>query len=362
MIGLLELFVLSLFVMLMILLSWASIAMPKERWQFIATVPQKKRFSGAWDAMNFTWYGALTALAFVLSCALVVIMTGAIKLKIEVVMLTLAALVALSLWSARMVAQWVEKIPGTHTIGGAVFVVVLLAPWVIQAVSTSLNLALDFPTLSKHQMLGLISALAIAYAYGEGIGRIACISFGCCWGKRVDQLKGWQRSLFNRFHFVFDGHTKKIAYASQMAGVPVIPIQAMTAAVHFIVGSVGLWLFLKGHFGAALIFTMSVTQLWRFGSEFLRADYRGKGRVTIYQWMALACVLICLSYVWLFQMTVETAPLNMQSVVSHPDLLLGLKALWSPGEMIALQVMGLVIFRLTGKSSVTRGSLRLSVV
>jgi Prolipoprotein diacylglyceryl transferase len=282
--------------------------------------------------------------------------------KIEVVMFTLAVLVALSLWSARIVAQWVEKIRGTHTIGGAVFVVVLLAPWIIQAVSASLNFALGFPTISKNETLALISALAVAYAYGEGIGRIACISFGCCWGKRVDQLKGWQRSLFNRFHFVFDGHTKKIAYASQMAGVPVIPIQAITAAIHFIVGSVGLWLFLKGHFGAALIVTMSVTQLWRFGSEFLRADYRGQGRVTIYQWMALACVLICLSYVWLFQMPSESAALNGKSVVSYPDLLLGLKALWSPGEMIALQVMGLLIFRLTGKSSVTRGSLRLSVV
>jgi cbb3-type cytochrome oxidase subunit 1 len=79
MIALPDLFVLSLLVLLMILLSWASLAMPKERWQFIATVPQEKRFSGVWDALNFTWYGALTALAFMLSCALVVVMTGKSK-------------------------------------------------------------------------------------------------------------------------------------------------------------------------------------------------------------------------------------------------------------------------------------------
>jgi prolipoprotein diacylglyceryltransferase len=357
MIGLLELFVLGLFFLLMTLLSWASLAMPKERWQFIATVPQEKRFGGAWDALNFTWYGALTAFAFVVSCTLVIIMTGSIKMPIEVVMLTLATLIGLSLWSARAVAQWVEKISGTHTIGGAVFVVVLLAPWVIQGVSYLLSIILAYPPISRPQTLVLVSALAVAYAYGEGLGRIACISFGCCWGKRVDQLKGWQRWLFNRFHFVFHGHTKKIAYASQMAGVPVIPIQAITAAIHFTIGSFGLWLFLNGRYGAALIATMSVTQLWRFGSEFLRADYRGLGRVTAYQWMALVCVILCLFYAWLLQQ-----PGDAGKPLPKPDLLLGLMSLWSPGQMIALQLMGLLIFRLTGKSSVTRGSLRLSVV
>jgi Prolipoprotein diacylglyceryl transferase len=357
MIGLLELFVFALFFLLMVLLSWASLGMPKERWQFIATVPQEKQFSGVGDALNFTWYGALTALAFVVSCALVIIMTGSIRISIEAVMLTLAFLIAVSLWSARAVAQWVEKIPGTHTIGGAVFVVVLLAPCVIHGVSALLHASLAYPPISTGQILALMSALAVAYAYGEGLGRIACISFGCCWGKRVDQLKGWQRWLFNRFHFVFQGHTKKIAYASQMAGVPVIPIQAITAAIHFVVGSIGLWLFLTGRFGAALIVTMSVTQLWRFGSEFLRADYRGSGRVTVYQWMALACVLLSLGYVWVLQTPADLLKLDVK-----PDLLLGLKALWSPSQMIALQLMGLLIFRLTGKSSVTRGSLRLSVV
>jgi hypothetical protein len=30
-----------------------------------------------------------------------------------------------------------------------------------------------------------------------------------------------------------------------------------------------------------------VTQVWRFLSEFLRADYRGSGRISAYQVMAL---------------------------------------------------------------------------
>jgi len=33
-------------------------------------------------------------------------------------------------------------------------------------------------------------------------------------------------------HFTFHGKTKKIAYASQMEGIKVVPIQAITAIVY----------------------------------------------------------------------------------------------------------------------------------
>jgi Prolipoprotein diacylglyceryl transferase len=350
-----EIVVIAIFLCLMLLLAWAFRALPAERWQFLATVPRKKMLDGHWDALNFTWYGALTAFAFTFSCVLVVVMTAALGIQSEVVFVSLLLLIGLSLWSARAVAQWVERLPGTHTIGGAVFVLVLLAPIVIPTVSAALSVVYGIPFQGVQQLLPMLAALAVAYAYGEGIGRIACISFGCCWGKRVDQLAGWQRKLFGRFHFVFDGRTKKIAYASQMEGVPVIPIQAITAAVYFLIGSIGLWLYLHALPRAALVLAMAGTQLWRFASEFMRADFRGVGRITIYQWMALACVALSCAYAVLL-------PDQGSATLKYPDLQQGFKALWTIGWLISFQIIGIAIFAITGRSSVTRSSLSLRVL
>ena len=33
----------------------------------------------------------------------------------------------------------------------------------------------------------VLAALAIGYILGEGLGRLACLSFGCCYGKPLDQ-------------------------------------------------------------------------------------------------------------------------------------------------------------------------------
>ena len=41
----------------------------------------------------------------------------------------------------------------------------------------------------------------------------------------------------------------------------------------------------------AFVITIAVTQLWRLYSETLRADYRGGGEVSVYQWMAVAGVV-----------------------------------------------------------------------
>jgi hypothetical protein len=73
-----------------------------------------------------------------------------------------------------------------------------------------------------------------------------------------------------------------------MNGVPLVPIQAITAVVLVAVSLVGQALYLRSHFKTALILAMVTTQLWRCFSETLRADYRGGGRLSAYQLMALA--------------------------------------------------------------------------
>ena len=133
-----------------------------------------------------------------------------------------------------------------------------------------------------------MAALAAAYALGEGIGRLACISFGCCYGKPMDEVHPLLRRLFAGRAFVFTGATKKIAYADGLQGREIFPVQAVTATIYCAAALIGVYLFLKGYFRAAFLVPLLATQLWRFVSEFARADYRGRGRISAYQKMALA--------------------------------------------------------------------------
>ena len=63
-------------------------------------------------------------------------------------------------------------------------------------------------------LLPVMASLAIAYLIGEGIGRLACISFRCCYGKPVSEMGTLSQRIFSRFSVSFHGDTKKIVYAS----------------------------------------------------------------------------------------------------------------------------------------------------
>jgi hypothetical protein len=86
-----------------------------------------------------------------------------------------------------------------------------------------------------------------------------------------------------------------------------------------------------------------VTQGWRVAAEFLRADFRGAGRLTAYQGMGLSAIPYALALVaWL--------PADPGGLPVIND---GLAALWAPGLLLALQGLWLLIFFLTGRSAVT---------
>jgi Prolipoprotein diacylglyceryl transferase len=346
---LLEFFTIGLFVALNYLLRWACKTLPKEQWQFFAAVPRRKRSDGFWEARNFTWYGALTSLAFLLAGGLIVIMTSSVGVKVEFVLLATVLLSLISLFAARWVAQIVERIPNTHTVGGAVFVIALAIPvvlWLGSSISVYFGLEKVIGNLRPSDTLAVIAAIAIAYTYGEGVGRIACISFGCCYGKRVDNLTGVWYQIFSRMNFVFHGATKKISYAAALEGIAVVPIQAITAWIHIFTGSVGFWLFMKGQIAASLLFVLVVSQGWRFLSEFMRTDFRGAGRITAYQWMSLATIALALFYVELFRSSL--------AIPNLPSFVEGMKGIWAPGPLVVLQLLAAYVFVVTGKSSVTR--------
>ncbi|MFH1060124.1 MAG: prolipoprotein diacylglyceryl transferase, partial [Pseudomonadota bacterium] len=84
---------------------------------------------------------------------------------------------------------------------------------------------------------------------------------------------------------------------------------------------------------------------------FLRADFRGDGRFSAYQYMALAAALWLGLLAWLL----PAAPAAM------PDLALGAAALWAPGPLVLIQGTWLVAFVYFGRSRVTTSRLSFSV-
>ena len=76
-------------------------------------------------------------------------------------------------------------------------------------------------------------------------------------------MKPMTRRFFRKIAFVFEGKTKKIAYASGLDGQHMFPIQGLTALVYVVTGLVGLYLFLESYFTGSLLVTALMTQGWR---------------------------------------------------------------------------------------------------
>lgn len=338
------LFILLLALGCALLLGWGFRALPRERWQMLATLPLRRDAIGNWQGLNLTWYGLLTANAYLAAVTLLLVLLGAVGTALPSILLLAALLLGLCVPASSLVARVVEGKAHTFTVGGAVFVGLLAAPWLITLVNHLAGAEL-IPALPA------LAAIGVAYALGEGLGRLACISFGCCYGRPLEQCRPLVRRLFGRWHFTFAGSTKKIAYASGLDGIRVVPIQGVTAVLYCATALLGTWLFLGGAYAPAFLLTTLVTQFWRVSSETLRADYRGQGRISAYQVMGLLGVPYALLTAWLFAAATTTAP----------DLAAGLASLWNPVVLLALQGLWLGLFLFTGRSSVTGAMLSFHV-
>jgi len=329
------------------ILRWAYRTLPEEGWQMLATLPLHKDASGRWVGVNLTYYGLITASAALLGVATFLVLMGAIHVPLPAALAAVAAVMLACIPAASLVAQVVEKKQHTFSVGGAVAVGLLVAPGAVLL----MNHVAGGEGLAS-PMVPTVAAMGIAYVLGEGFGRLACISFGCCYGKPLSEVAPRLRRLFERFHFAFQGETKKIAYASGLEGIKVVPIQVITAAVHFVIGLGGMLLFLESWYTAALSVTIVLSQLWRALSETLRADHRGGGPIfSTYQKLALAGAAY----------GVAAVPLFPPSGNIHADLAAGLATLWDPTVIVVLQVIWLGLFVHTGWSMVTGSSLTFHV-
>ncbi|MBO0863317.1 MAG: prolipoprotein diacylglyceryl transferase [Chloracidobacterium sp.] len=335
-----ELFLTILAALFAALFAWAFRALPQERWQFLAVMPVGKNTAGEWQGLNLTYYGFFQATSNGLGAVIGFALLGAIGIQASAVFALIFMMFALGWPAARIIARVVEKKAHTFTVGGAVFAGALMAPWIIQLLNATRARALG----GEIPLVPSLAALSVAYAYGEALGRLACISFGCCYGKSLDQLSPRMRRLFKSFSFTFAGATKKVAYEGRLEGAPVAPIQAITAVVFTIIALAGAYLFLKSYFTASLLFTSVGAQLWRFLSEKLRADHRGAAqKISAYQVMALLMGPYAFAVVLLFP----------NGWTGAPELAAGLGLLWNPAVLLFCQALWLVIFFITGRSMVT---------
>ncbi|MBI9078003.1 MAG: prolipoprotein diacylglyceryl transferase [Desulfatibacillum sp.] len=340
-------FILGLALLLAVVLAWGFKNLPGASWQFVAAVPGDRDSLGkGWTSTNFTYYGLIIACSGAFSVALAVFLLGAASVPVWSSLAVTLILLAVCIPASRILARIVEKKKHTFTVGGALFLGILFMPWIVW------SLKMLAGEESGIEILPVCAAMAIAYGFGEGLGRLACISFGCCYGKPMSQVHPIiQRLLMGRC-FVFSGETKKICYASGLDGQKVMPVQAMTATLYCASALLSTFLFLRGHFGASLLQVLMVTQVWRILSEMLRDDYRGEGKFSVYQVMMVITILY-------------SSLLPMVFPVGHaikPSLGLGWKAIWSPGVILSLQALWAVLFVYYGKSRVTGGSICFHVV
>ena len=323
-------------------------SLPKEKWQIIGAMPKKKIESDKWLGVNFTYYGFFNANAYGFSAALFFVLLGALEIPMTIIFTIIVAIFSFCMPASKIVARIVEKKPATFSVGGAFFVGIVIIPWVVWLIRETMGKQMGVDV----QISTVLAAVSIAYAFGEGIGRLACISFGCCYGKRLDDVSPFFQRLFEKKYFIFSGKTKKIAYAHGYDNQKILPIQAVTAIIFSASGILALCLFLNGNYNGAFFLTVLITQGWRFLSEFYRADYRGERKISVYQIMGICSI----PYAAVMAVVFPAGPSQF------PDILNGLQGLWNPGVILFLESLWLAAFIFTGKSEVTGATISFHIV
>lgn len=341
-------FLLATMLVLLLVYQWLFRLLPRERWQFLATVPWRKQANGQWLGRNLTLYGLFSAVAGGIACTTFLFLATSAGMPTGIALLTMLATLLACLPAAKWIAAKVEKNPHGFTVGGASFVGILLSPWLLQACDAIAKavFGVNIPVMS------LLAAMSIAYVLGEGIGRLACLSFGCCYGKPVHLAAPWLQRCCALSDHRYIGHTRKASFAGELEGVRVVPVQSATCVVYTLLAVGSTSLFFHQQHTTALLLSLLGSQCWRLVSEQWRADFRGTHKyLSPYQWMSvLACVYIVAVSAWLPQDNTTT------------DVAPGISALWQPEVIITLQIITLAIFFYTGSSTITEAHIRFDLV
>ena len=255
--------------------------------------------------------------------------------------------------ASRIIAILVEKKHHTFTIGGASFVGIIISPWAIMLTAT----LLDRAGLEQMVVLPVLAALSICYTLGEGLGRLGCISYGCCYGKPLSQCSPFFQKLFKRLNFCFTGSNQKAVYEGNLSGQALVPIQAITAILYTATSLAGCFLFLHNLFSWAVLLPILVTQGWRILSETLRADFRGFTKISAYQKMGFIAILYMAAITGILP-----SMLPQEQAAAFPSITAGLTFIWQPGIILGLQILWLCFFIFFGKSTITSAEITYQLI
>lgn len=341
-------FIVVLALGLFALIAWGIRTLPAERWQMLAAVPIAKSADGSWRGLNLTFYGFFSATGNVFGFAVMLLLLGSVGVPAAISLLLVIFLILICVPSSRLIAGIVERKRNTFTIAGAAFVATIALPLLLIAARPLAwrFLHRDLPPLP------LFAAAAIAYVLGESVGRLACLSFGCCYGMPLRDANPAIARLFHKHNLVIRGSTKKAAYASGLAGEPLIPVQAITSAVLAVAGLAGIAFFLTQQFRLAALIPAIASWGWRACSEWLRADYRGASRISVYQLMAIVAVIYLAAFLRLVPAAAPYAP----------SLDAGFAQMTSASVILLLQLLWVGLFLYYGRSRVTASTLSFHVV
>ncbi len=337
----------GLTVLLSTALVWGIKTLPSERWQIIAAVPIMKTSDSEWQGINLTFYGFFSATANIFGITLMIVLASSVGTPLIAAAALIAVMMLICVPASRVVAAVVEGKGNTFTIAGAAFVAALVLPPAVWALQQILHVWFD----TSIHVMPLLAAVSICYALSESIGRLACLSFGCCYGVPLRNASPRVARLFRHHHLVFHGDTKKAAYASGLAEEPLIPVQPITSVVFALAGLTGVAAFLAGHFRVAAIVPVVATWGWRAISETLRADFRGSSRISAYQVMAL----IAVSYLAVVLCLVPGEG-------PRPNLASGLTQAASTLVVVVLQACWVLLFLYYGRSRVTASTVTFHIV
>ena len=335
----------GLFFFSLIALGWR--LLPGGRFQILASMPLRQTADGSWQGQNLTWYGAITATAVLLGIGYAAILAVAAGATLPPMACALVLIAGIGLPASKIMARLVEKKRHTFTIGGAFFCGLVMTPLILMAVDRGCDLL----QISGLPVAMALAAVAIGYVLGEGLGRLACISFGCCYGKPLTQCNRVIAGLLRPWAFVFTAPTQKAVYEGGLNGEPLLPIQGITSVVLTLTALLGSALFLQGRYRLAFVSCLVLSQGWRVYSEMLRADFRGFSRVTAYQKMAGAAVL----YGCILCLILPPSPQGPM------DIGRGLRLYTDPLVIVGLQLLWLLVFFVFGRSTVTGARLWLFV-
>lgn len=338
-----EVFVIILAIGCGSVLWWGSVRLPRADRQIVASIPLRETVRGLWTGVNLTYYGLLLATAQCVAVTLFCILMGSFGRPLWVIGLPAGLMLVICLPASKIVARLVEKKKNTFTVGGASFAGFVVAPFIAWGFNAG-----GFASIP---VLPFLAALAVSYAIGEGIGRLGCISFGCCYGKPLGSCHPIVARLFSRLHLRFSGELKKAAYEGGFDEVPLVPVQAMTSALYCIAGLLSTYLFLNGHYRLSFLTAVVITQAWRFISEFLRSDHRGQGRLSIYQLMSMAMIAYAICVISFFH----------PATVTPQPVVVGLRSIATLPFFISIETLWIVVFLFVGKSKVTGSDILLYV-